>query len=321
MKIILHIGANKTGTTVLQKYFTENAQVLRRSGVCWPKTGRVGSAHYGISNWLGFGEKHNPLPEQELLQARANLFEEVRTSGAACTILSSEYFILRRPLEPLKKFFAGCEVQVVAGLRRHDSWLPSLWAQAIKTVDNPPWGRSFESFLEFQRKSKGQFLTFRDLVETWEAAFPGAVKAFPYESTQMPGGIVPAFIVAAGLDPASGMLGSGQVFENPSLGVDTLSLIDSVQRSQKLTLETKGKILNLASKWDGNGMQVGDFISARLKRQLIEEYQEDYEFLSQKYRSSPGQAFFIDPVPEDDGQTRSHILPTLSAFELLAENF
>ena len=68
-------------------------------------------------------------------------------------------------------------------------------------------------------------------------------------------------------------------------------------------------------------MQVGDFISARLKRQLIEEYQEDYEFLSQKYRSSPGQAFFIDPVPEDDGQTRSHILPTLSAFELLAENF
>jgi len=179
MRIILHIGANKTGTSAIQAYFHKNRDALLRQGILWPRTGLMGHAHYRLSDVLGFGRRPGLyVSEEEFADTRRAFFTEIKKTAPTTVILSSEMFIRRRDMSRLTTFFEGCNLEIVVFLRRHDTWLPSLWSQAIKTVNNPPWGRTFESFLEFQFKQKGQFYDFRELVDAWEAEFPGNFRAW-----------------------------------------------------------------------------------------------------------------------------------------------
>jgi hypothetical protein len=40
MKVILHIGLNKTGTSSLQNFFHKNEEFLSRNDIIYPKSGR-----------------------------------------------------------------------------------------------------------------------------------------------------------------------------------------------------------------------------------------------------------------------------------------
>ena len=76
--IFLHIGANKTGTTSIQKQLAEHRDLLEREGVLYPRTAQAGSVHYPLSWGLGLGhppEQYKHSPEHWL-----NVINEIQQS-------------------------------------------------------------------------------------------------------------------------------------------------------------------------------------------------------------------------------------------------
>ena len=68
-RLIIHIGMHKTGTSSVQRYFARNRTILRRMGVCYPKsTGADGESQPkhaalfdAISHEADFGATHTVL--------------------------------------------------------------------------------------------------------------------------------------------------------------------------------------------------------------------------------------------------------------------
>lgn len=317
MKVIVHIGANKTGSTAIQRYLSQNRKALLHRGILWPQTGLQGGAHYELSSWLGFSHGGQALNEQALEARRCEFHDEIAQSGARLAILSSEFFMLKRALERFQYFFEGIDLRVVVVLRRHDTWWPSLWAQAIKTVQNPPWGRSFESYLEFQTRKSSQFIGYRELVENWDRVCNGKLRAVPYETSQMPRGIIPAFLNAVGLAEVAESIQPDTRMDNVSQRVDVLSLVDFLQRTRQIPPERKQVLIAGALSCQGTGQTLGAFISGHMRRKLALEHLGDYGFLDRRFSQPARKQFFEDPLPDDDGQKGPHLLPPVSAIELL----
>ena len=319
MRIILHIGANKTGTTAIQEYLTAHRKQLARHGILWPETGLSGSAHYKLSNWLGFGQ--NPkagLDPRDLIEARDTFRAEIAATAPHVVLLSSEFFMLRRRMDRLQTFFEGVELEVWVSLRRHDTWWPSLWAQAIKTVPNPQWGRSLEGFIRFQKKKQSQHTRYRALVETWDAAFPGCVRAVPFEPALSDQNMVANFMSVLGLGDVVTAFPTGAGSSNVSPRLDALSLIDFLQRSKGIDPAKRNKLINQAIAHGGTGTRLSDFVSGNFKAELVDENAEDYGFLSERFAAALGRSqFFAEECPREDGRTRLHQLLPVPAFELL----
>ena len=143
MKVTLHIGHEKTGTTSIQRYlakhYSEPGQALY-----YPAAGRYPDA-----------EQHELL-FQQLADDNADfvitdLLPEIKRSGAAHVILSSELFsLLNIPANlALVNFFevskrAGFDLTVVCFVREAYPFLRSLYVESLKWN----WKLEFEEFVE-----------------------------------------------------------------------------------------------------------------------------------------------------------------------------
>lgn len=147
-KLIVHIGYPKTGTTALQKFFTENRQELLQSyKVLYPQAGSSEgeskvSSHFPIAFSLNIppifcGRRGfklvSTIPYDEMV---AFLIQEFRASEPDITVLSSEHFVFVPP----KKFVESLrvlssefeEIEILVYLRRQDFFLESFYKQLIK---------------------------------------------------------------------------------------------------------------------------------------------------------------------------------------------
>lgn len=130
MKIILHAGTHKTGTTSFQTALRRHAMRLRATGTAVLMTPRQANA--------GDPAKFDP----SWLRARA---DAARADGMARLVLSHEV-ISALPAEALSALLAalgGSDVRYVVAFRHWTSFLPSRWRQSCKRRD----AQSFQRFL------------------------------------------------------------------------------------------------------------------------------------------------------------------------------
>lgn len=325
-KIYLHIGMNKTGSSAIQSYMHKNRPVLKNIGVLWPETGlgRDGQGegyHYGLSSALGFaGGRAEPADASERQALRDALDEEIAAAGARSVVLSSEFFVLRRDHEPLASFFEGLDVHVVVYLRRHDTWWPSLFAQAIKTSANPPWQRNFRSYQQLQAKNRGQYFVFGELLDAMADLFGQEnVSACPYEDGQIEPDLVTHFLKEIGEPQAADLIPPQKDRVNTSLSPRSLSLIDLVQRA-RIEPVTKGRIIRTIMDED-DGAAGGDLVPAAVRRELAEEHAADYERIAREYLGREDGVLFRDPLPEAQGKDEVGALPFPGAVEFFARHF
>ena len=151
MRLILHAGMNKSGTTSLQAALSAARTDLLADGVLYPLAGRLPGgktnhrallAEYAdVPPWPGQPLTHT-LPGEWARLVRA----EAEVHDAHTIVLSSEALwpgstygpdALRRVRDALD--FATVEVLVT--LREPASWLPSTYAQAV--AGPQAWSRSF----------------------------------------------------------------------------------------------------------------------------------------------------------------------------------
>lgn len=158
MKVFLHIGYYKTGTTALQKFLEDNRIILHQVGVCYPTAGKP------VNNW-GLGVLANGLLESvgarvpawyrrgknrrpELYDAPAQwaaAVNELGGSGCGIGIISCEAFIRfgdapqsRWLIEFVQQKLAHFDVKIICYVRRPDRYLISWYKQLVAAGDRIP---------------------------------------------------------------------------------------------------------------------------------------------------------------------------------------
>lgn len=136
MRLFLHAGLHKTGTTSIQAFMARNSSLLAEHGVCIPRSGLVGTfpetAHHNIAWQLG-GFTFDPAAG-----TLDDLVAELRGAAAPVACVTSESFehlykfpgSLREFKDALDRI--GYDVRVVLYFKSQVSYAESLYAEMVK---------------------------------------------------------------------------------------------------------------------------------------------------------------------------------------------
>jgi glycosyltransferase involved in cell wall biosynthesis len=164
--LYIHIGLPKTGTSAIQKFFTNNEDILKKKyNLYYPKLGRwVDGSHHEIAFFLG----HNPYIEMKSPVEQRSYLDcldlELNESGCRDILLSSECFHLYTNYNFISKFSYHYNIKIICYLRRQDEYIESMYSQAVK--DNVyKESRPFQEYLAAE-KDKLYFSVFLDRWKT-----------------------------------------------------------------------------------------------------------------------------------------------------------
>ena len=190
MKLVIHAGIHRTGSTSLQRTLARNRAALAARGVAYP----------------GEGQNHQPLAwslhrGQSGAEAVLALAAEARAAGAGLAVLSGEDFAIHRDLGWLAAVAAEVETRAVFYLRRQDHWLMSWYNQHVKWPFDPVKSRlDPQAFLA--AIDDFYWIDYARLLGRWSAALgEGRVAAAVLETGQVED-VTTDFLARLGIDAA-----------------------------------------------------------------------------------------------------------------------
>ena len=196
MRVWIHIGTAKTGSTSIQHFFSRNRDVLREYGILYPKTlGEVN--HLAAPVYLGapaaFAERHFPqLARCGAREAFARGLEEalraeIADAAPRIVVISNEHlFQFVRDAEAAAGFAdlfgVGLDrLSAIVYLRRQDRLAPSLYGETLRMGSCA----SFASFIGEKRTRL--VLDFVGGVSPWlDALGARSVSVRLFESERLP---------------------------------------------------------------------------------------------------------------------------------------
>ncbi len=131
MKVILHIGPHKTGTTSIQAFLHKNSALLYQHGFNYPQTRENGPNHHDLV--LGLRDVSQRLATTERIQ---RLLKQSEAEGLHTLILSSEIFVeYGIPIRLIRKIFMDHDLRVLAYIRRPDHQFLASYVQLLREED------------------------------------------------------------------------------------------------------------------------------------------------------------------------------------------
>ena len=174
MRVVLHIGASKCGSSAIQAYLALNRDALADRGVIVPDTDlSLGGDVTGEQIWF----IENSLREnggRAISAAAQDLVSEAGRRGCETLVLSAENICNTPDLATLfAGAFEGCDVTVVFYVRRQDDFLISSWQQ---------WNlKRFDSLEAFLHQRVGRDARWLAMISPWADAFgDAAIRVRPF---------------------------------------------------------------------------------------------------------------------------------------------
>jgi hypothetical protein len=297
MRLILHIGAGKCGSSAIQQYLTVNASALRQSGVLVPDknmdtTGDV----TGEQSWL-FQEVMAAASPSSVNRARfAALQEQMAASDLHTAVLSAENLMNEAAFAvacaPAAEIFD--QVQIVSYIRRQDDYLISAWCQW--------WFKVHASIGDYIKKSQ-QAAHWARIIRRWEDVFGTErinVKLFQ-QGSLINNDIVDDFVETTGIsrDGCTPNIQKHNVALNEILieiAHDIREIFASMHDIQFLDLATSILRENALKNHRGSTL-----LSLAERRDIMSYYDDCNKEIKQKYFSNipENQPLFIEPSAED----------------------
>jgi len=176
LKVFIHIGSTKTGSSAIQKLLSDNENKLLNSGIFYPSVGRYSSAHHLLFACL-HPSAHGLHPEFFVdVQDRLVLFREMiqeiisvaQFHNCHTILLSTEYLwgqFNNNVYTEILDSFLNHEIHLLASLRKPHDWLASSYIQGVK------YG-VFEDFLQWSDRkifSKDFGFDFFNVLNEWSS--------------------------------------------------------------------------------------------------------------------------------------------------------
>lgn len=227
MKIVIHIGVHKTGTTFLQAVLTRNMSQLYERGVFYRPYGQGQTSHYGIVRKFS-NEEIDIKGGQELLRSHV---DEARASGVHTLLLSSEMLCEQRvDIDPFLSVLSPYEISTIAYMRRPDDLVVSAYNQIVRDEYH-------RRVMPLSEKNKAYDPSYKLILSRWMRSDLNLVLA-PYDQKQWFGGsIFTDFLSMIGLEDTSGLdLSNVDDEVNTSLPA---SLIDVLLRANRIKMSSE----------------------------------------------------------------------------------
>jgi hypothetical protein len=171
MKVFLHIGLERTGSSSIQEWLAGRADRGEASYV-YPQVGLVHYHHLELARALGFSDPSGP--EAAGIPAA---FRKEMLSARMPVVISSEHFSVNDSSEAIRRladYLHGDDVMIVLFLRNQVSYLIGLYEEHVK------WGGSLT--LSEYYPDVAPFLSHERRLERWAEVFGvSAIKVLVYE--------------------------------------------------------------------------------------------------------------------------------------------
>ena len=159
----VHIGMHKAGSTTVQKFLSDNVEVLRRHGLEYPDLGRDRNSH----NRLVYSLQPRTNQAAEICQR----LKEMATESGKKIVISAEGFeyVNRRQIRNLRDIFGSEPVKIIFHVRKFEELIPSKYTQRTKTGLNLS---NIDDFVETALQQS--WLQIANTIEKWVTHFTPA---------------------------------------------------------------------------------------------------------------------------------------------------
>lgn len=213
MKLVLHIGTQKTATSSIQLFLHENRTNLKADGYIYPNISRFDNVQFkGVSyhNCVASALSQTDSTFPKLSPQGVDKLRKFIISADLPVLLSGEDFSRSLDLEGVAEFLEGIDTQVIVYLREQPAWAQSLYNQRNKLLFSRGDSRLFgegvltadDLFLFLRQERYAPLLHYDKMLERWAAVVGRdrvTVRVFsPKEMHQ--GDIIRDFMMTLGIE-------------------------------------------------------------------------------------------------------------------------
>ncbi len=283
MKIFIHIGFGKTGTTSIQDMFLHNSETFSSIGLYYPKIGLYKSAHHLLSQ-LPKTKDYTSLIRSNLKNIKTNFLKNKYIK----LIISSENLCFSTPelIDAYKEVFNGFDTKIIMYIRRQEDLIPSVYLEWMK--NNWDYKKNICSFF-YHTKQAYDFLL---RINNWEKAFGRDNIIIRLYNKHLESDICKDFLKIIGIGKIATNL--PKFNSNPSLSpafANIIKIIDDI----KINNDNRILLINELIK-TGNYMPnipTNSLINENLKKEIYKFYTKSNSELANRYLNEKIKSLFL----------------------------
>ncbi len=307
MRVIVHIGTPKTGSTFLQHFFLENRKIFLENNIFFPTTGLAPINQYRGGRFACHNRLLKAIATQDELGIDA-FRREIEQAGAQNVIISSENFsIYPDAIEFIASLLHPFDVKIIVYLRRQDFFLESLYKEFI----NGGWLKLTEDVEKFFFDYEGPYgiipRNYNKLIAPWAQAFGTEnILVRPFEKRQFfEQDLIRDFFHAVKLPWNNDYTYPEETAKNISPGVQVNKILRDLNRIplQQTYYQEALNIIFSEHQEPSSGKGKKQFFSSpQLRYNILKKYEESNKQVARTYLARSTGRLFYAPEPDPDGQ-------------------
>lgn len=301
IKLYVHIGQPKTGTSAIQGFLDNNRELLAETyGILYPNFNKK---NYGTGYMHNHAQFFTELHKKNNSNEYITIFKQIENycldNNIKIILLSNEGFkwewwpnILKQIIDSL-----GCDYRIILYLRRQDKFIEAAWKQ---------WGHKIPEYNSIKDLVELQEWDWSEALDLWLSYF--SIERFcirPYERESIGDDVIIDFMKIIGITDLSSFEQPPEtnLITNPGFSeeiIEILSLCKNFVRGPNDNSLLNFLFETLSYNFKKKPMQSYEFLSPRDKLKIIEKYKDSNLKIAKTFFGNESERLFKEPLPNPD---------------------